>query len=296
MNKGVLSALAAYLIWGIFPLYWKMLTNVPAMQIMTHRVVWSFVLMVVVISLRRDWPGLRASINSRRTVLVYLLAGVLLAVNWLVYIWSVNAGFILESSLGYFINPLVSVLLGVVFLRERLRPWQWMAVGLAALGVLYLTVSVGRLPWISLVLATTFGLYGFIKKQAPLSSMNGLTLETGLIFLPALGFLLLAEANGTGVFGHISPFQNTLLILTGVVTAIPLLLFSEGARRIPLSTLGLLQYVSPTMQFLIGVLVFHETFTHERMVGFSIIWLALILYSAEGLIMRQRMPRAAVAG
>ena len=185
VNKGVLSALAAYLIWGIFPVYWKLLTNVPALQIMTHRVVWSFVFVTILLSLRRDWAGLRQAIN-RRTVVIYLLAGILLAVNWLTYIWSVNAGFILESSLGYFINPLVSVLLGVVFLREKLRPWQWAAVGLAALGVIYLTIAHGSLPWISLVLAFTFGMYGFIKKLAPLGSLNGLTLETALILVPAL--------------------------------------------------------------------------------------------------------------
>lgn len=294
VNKGVLSALAAYLIWGIFPVYWKLLTNVPALQIMTHRVVWSFVFVTILLSLRRDWGSLRQAIN-RRTVVIYLLAGILLAVNWLTYIWSVNAGFILESSLGYFINPLVSVLLGVVFLRERLRPWQWAAVGLAALGVIYLTITHGSLPWISLVLALTFGMYGFIKKLAPLGSLNGLTLETALILVPALGYLLLAEANGTGAFGHLSAFQNVLLALTGVVTAIPLLLFSEGARRIPLATLGLLQYVSPTLQFLFGVLVYHEAFTHERVIGFSIIWVALILYSAEGLLVRQRTLNAAPA-
>jgi chloramphenicol-sensitive protein RarD len=294
VNKGILSALAAYLIWGIFPLYWKMLTNIPAMQIMTHRVVWSFLFVVVLISLRRDWTRLRSTLN-RRTLLIYLLAGVLLAVNWTIYIWSVNAGFILESSLGYFINPLVSVLLGVVFLREKLRPWQWFTVGLAALGVLYLTITHGSLPWISLALACTFGLYGFIKKQAPLGSLTGLTLETALIFLPALGFLLVAEANGTGAFGHLNLLQSFLLIFTGVVTAVPLLLFSEGARRIPLAMLGLLQYVSPTMQFLLGVLLYHEAFTHERVIGFSIIWLALIIYSAEGLLVRQRTLRAAPA-
>ena len=294
VNKGVLSALAAYLIWGIFPVYWKLLTNVPALQIMTHRVVWSFVFVTILLSLRRDWAGLRQAIN-RRTVVIYLLAGILLAVNWLTYIWSVNAGFILESSLGYFINPLVSVLLGVVFLREKLRPWQWAAVGLAALGENHLTIAHGSLPWISLGLAFTFGMYGFIKKLAPLGSLNGLTLETALILVPALAYLLLAEANGTGAFGHLSAFQNVLLVLTGVVTAIPLLLFSEGARRIPLATLGLLQYVSPTLQFLFGVLVYHEAFTHERVIGFSIIWVALALYSAEGLLVRQRTLNAAPA-
>ncbi len=295
MNKGVLYGIAAYAIWGIFPLYWKFLTGVPSLQIMTHRIVWSFVFVALLVGLRRDWPAIRRAL-SLRTAGVYLLAGSLLAVNWLVYIYSVNAGFIVESSLGYFINPLVNVLLGVVFLRERLRPLQWVPVGMAAAGVLYLTLSYGQLPWIALVLAFTFGLYGLFKKLAPLGSLQGLTLETALIFLPALGYLLAMEANGTGSFGHVSLLQNALLALTGIVTAIPLLLFSEGARRIPLTIMGILQYLSPTMQFLFGVLVYHEPFTPQRVIGFSIIWVALILFTVESLVQRRRVLLAPAPG
>jgi chloramphenicol-sensitive protein RarD len=262
------------------------------MQIMTHRVVWSFLFLVVVISLRREWTGLRR-VADWRTLLVYLLAGGLLSVNWLTYIWAVNAGFIVETSLGYFTNPLVSVLLGVFFLRERLRPLQWVPIGMAAASVIYLTISYGRLPWIALVLAFSFGLYGLIKKLAPLGPLYGLTLETGMVFLPALGFLLVAEFNRSGSFGHTSLLQTILLALTGIVTAIPLLFFAAGVRRIPLSLLGFLQYIAPTLQFLFGVLVYGEPFTLQRMIGFGIIWLALILYSAEGLIVRRHTLHAA---
>ena len=292
MKRGVLSALTAYLIWGLYPVYWKLLTNIPALQIMTHRVVWSFLFLVVVISLRREWTGLRR-VADWRTLLVYLLAGSLLSVNWLTYIWAVNEGFIVETSLGYFTNPLVSVLLGVIFLRERLRPLQWVPIGMAAVSVIYLTISYGRLPWIALVLAFSFGLYGLIKKLAPLGPLYGLTLETGMVFLPALGFLLVAEFNGSGSFGHTGLLQTILLALTGIVTAIPLLFFAAGVRRIPLSLLGFLQYIAPTLQFLFGVLVYGEPFTLQRMIGFGIIWLALILYSAEGLIVRRHTLNAA---
>ncbi len=295
MKRGIFSALTAYFIWGLYPVYWKLLTDVPALQIMTHRVVWSFLFLAAAVTALRGWDGLR-KVASRRVLLIYLLAGTLLSINWLTYIWAVNAGFIVETSLGYFINPLVSVLLGVVFLRERLRPLQWVPIGMAAASVLYMTLSYGRLPWIALVLAFSFGLYGLFKKLAPLGALHGLTLETGMVFLPALGYLLAVEAGGTASFGHAGPLQSALLALTGIVTAVPLLFFAAGVRRIPLTLLGFLQYIAPTLQFLFGVLVYHEPFTPQRMVGFGIIWLALILYSAEGLIERRRAQQELRAG
>jgi chloramphenicol-sensitive protein RarD len=194
----------------------------------------------------------------------------------------VQSGYIIETSLGYFINPLVSVLLGVVLLRERLRPLQWAAVSLAALGVLYLTFNYGYIPWIALILAFSFGLYGLAKKTSPLGSFYGLSLETGLMFIPCIGYLLFIESQGTGVFGHSSTLTNMLLVLTGPVTAVPLLMFGAAARRINLSMLGLLQYIAPTLQFLIGVWVYHEPFTAANLVGFCIIWMALILLWVEG--------------
>lgn len=293
MNKGVTYALAAYGIWGFFPLYFKALHGVPAFQIMTHRVAWSFVIIAALLLLRREWPAFRASFRPR-TLLIYLLAAVLLAGNWLVYVWAVNAGFVLETSLGYFINPLVSVLLGVVFFSERLRPVQWAAIGLAAVGVIYLALSHGRLPWIALTLAFSFGLYGMMKKIAPLGSLHGLALETTVLFLPALGYLLFAEFSGTGAFIHSGTVPSILMALSGLVTVIPLLFFSSAAQKVPLSTMGIIQYIAPTTQFLIGVLVFGEDFTPARVVAFGLIWIALAIYTAEGVIKRRKLQAATV--
>ncbi len=293
MQKGVLAAIGAYILWGVLPIYWKFLHDVPALQIMTHRIVWSFLFLSILITIRREWEPLRASID-KRTFFIYLGAGSILAVNWLTYIWAVNAGFIVETSLGYFINPLVSVVLGVIFLKERLRPLQWVPVGLAAAGVLYLSFNYGRLPWIALVLAFSFGVYGLIKKLAPLGALHGLTVETGAVFIPALGYLIAAQIAGVGAYGHGSTGQTALLSLTGVVTAIPLLLFAIGARRIPLAMVGILQYIAPSMQFLIGVLLYKEPFTTARLAGFAVIWLALILFTLEGFWQRRRMAQAVV--
>lgn len=294
MNKGVIYAFLAYTIWGFFPIFFHAMEAAPAFQVVAHRVVWSFLLLTVVIVVRKEIKAMLKTF-SWRTVLIYLVAAILLGANWLVYVWAVNNGYVVEASLGYFINPLVSVLLGVVILRERLRPFQWLPVGLAAAGVIYLTVSLGALPWIALALAFSFGLYGLMKKIAPLNSLHGLTLETTLLFLPALGFLLYSEFSGSGAFGHVSSFTSLLLALTGVVTVIPLLLFASGARMVPLTTIGLLQYIAPTLQFLIGVFVFGEPISHANIIGFVIIWTALILFSFESLRERRRNLQAAQA-
>jgi chloramphenicol-sensitive protein RarD len=291
LNKGVFYAFAAYGIWGFFPLYFKALQQVPALQMLSHRVVWSVVLLVLLISLMRSWGGLRDTI-TKKVLLTYLVAALLLGVNWYVYIWAVNAGFIVETSLGYFINPLVNVLLGTVLLRERLKPFQWIPIGLATLGVLYLTASYGRLPWIALSLAFTFGLYGLVKKLAPLNSIHGLTLETVILFVPAMAYLLTMESSGSGMFGHLGLRTDLLIALSGVLTTLPLLFFASAAHRIPLTTMGLIQYIAPTIQFLIGVLVYHEPFTQARVIGFSIIWTALILYSASNLFERWKTRRS----
>ena len=292
VNKGVLYAFAAYGMWGFFPIYFKLLQEAPALEILAHRVVWSFLFMILVISLLRGWGRLR-SLLTRRIVITYLVASVLLAINWFTYIWAVNSGFIVEASLGYFINPLVNVLLGVVFLRERLSTFQWLPIGIATAGVLYLTINYGHLPWVALVLASSFGLYGLMKKLAPLNGTNGLTLETGLLFLPALGILLLAEVQGAGTFVHAGLGFSLLLAFSGFLTALPLLLFAEAAHLIPLTTLGFIQYVAPTLQFLIGVLLYHEEFTHVRVIGFSIIWFALLLYSANSIWSHRKQISAA---
>lgn len=286
-NPGVIFAAAAYTLWGFFPIYFKALKTVPAPQVLAHRIVWAFLFLLGVLVVRREVGALRRLLTPRILV-SYLGAGVLLAINWLAYVWGVAAGYIVETSLGYFINPLVSVVLGVLFLRERLRPWQWLPVGLAAVGVAYLTVEYGRLPWLALVLAFSFGLYGLLKKLAPLNALHGLTLETGSVFLPALGYLVAVEVTGQAAFGHGPAVQTLLLALTGVVTAVPLLLFAGGARRVPLTTLGLLQYIAPSLQFLLGVFVYGEPFGLTQLVGFSLIWLALAIFSAEGVLAQRR--------
>ncbi len=295
MNKGIWYAIGAYATWGLFPIYWKWLHAVPALQLVGHRIGWSFLLLCAVILLSKQWRAFRAAALNRRVLLIYLVAALLIGVNWLTYIWAVNAGFIVETSLGYFINPLLSVLMGVIFLRERLRPMQWLPIGLAAAGVLYLTFAYGALPWIALTLAFSFGLYGLIKKVAPLNSLHGLTLETGILFLPALVYLLYAEAAGTAAFLHTGAGSDLLLIGAGTVTTIPLLLFASAARRIPLSLVGILQYIAPTLQFLLGVLVYHEPFDQAHFIGFGIVWAALIFFGVEGFLAHRAQPVAAVA-
>jgi chloramphenicol-sensitive protein RarD len=287
-KKGTLMGLGAYFAWAIFPVYFKMLQGTPELQILAHRVFWSFVLLSIILLVKGEWLSFGQTVGKPRLLAIYLLAAVLLALNWLIYIWAVNSGHILESSLGYFINPLVNVLLGVVFLRERLRPTQWVLVGLAALGVIYLAVSYGRPPWIALSLAFSFGFYGLVKKTAPLGSFYGLSLETGLLFVPAAGLLLVSEGQHVGIFGHAGWGNTLLLIGTGVMTTIPLLLFGSAARSIPLTTLGLLQYVAPTGQFLLGTLLYHEPFGMNQLIGFGMIWLALAFFWIEGYWKRKK--------
>ena len=289
MNKGILYGLGAYALWGLFPIYWKFLHDVPALQVIGHRIGWSFLLLLLVILVSGQWSEFRTAALQRKVIGLYSIAAVLLTINWLVYVWGVNAGFIVETSLGYFINPLLSVLLGVIFLRERLRPAQWIPVSIAAIGVLYLTVIYGRLPWIALTLAFSFGFYGLVKKLAPLGSLHGLTLETGMVFPAALIYLWIVQVNGSGAFLHQTRLTDGLLIAAGAVTTIPLLMFASAARRIPLTVVGLLQYIAPTLQFLIGVLIYKEPFDRAHFIGFAIVWLALIIFGVENYVSR-RMP------
>lgn len=284
MNKGILSGIAAYALWGFFPIYWKLLHDVPALQLLGHRIGWSFGLLMLYILLTKKWDDFRSLAFHRKTIGIYAVAGVLLSLNWLVYVWGVNAGFIIETSLGYFINPLLSVLFGVLFLRERLRPMQWVPVVVAAIGVVYLTVTYGSLPWIALSLAVTFGLYGLVKKLSPLGSVYGLTLETGIVFPIALIYLTVIQSNGTGAFLHDGLTVDILLVGAGIVTTIPLLMFASAAKQIPLNMIGILQYFAPTIQFLIGVFLYKEPFDTTRLIGFSIVWLALVIFWVENLI------------
>src|SRR5512141_1335311 len=281
MRKGIWYGVGAYALWGFFPIYWKFLHRVSALQVIGHRISWSFVLLIAIVVLTKQWRDFRLAALTAKTLGIYAVAAVLLTINWLVYVWGVNSGFIVETSLGYFINPLLSVLLGVIFLRERLRPAQWIPVVIASAGVIYLTAVYGRLPWIALVLAFSFGFYGLVKKLAPLGSLYGLTLETGIVFPAALIYLAMVEFNGTGAFLHDSTLINTFLIGAGVVTTIPLLMFASAAKEIPLTVVGLLQYIAPTLQFLIGVFIYKEPFDHSHLIGFGIVWVALVVFCVE---------------
>ncbi len=294
-RKGVLYAIGAYIMWGLFPLYWKQLETMPALQIIGHRIGWSFILLLLVVLVTGQWRAFRREAMSVKTVRIYLVAAVLISVNWFTYVWAVNHGYVVETSLGYYINPLFSVLLGVTIFHERLRPVQWLPIVLAALGVLYLTITYRALPWIALALAFSFGLYGMVKKTAPLGSLYGLTLETGLLFIPALAYLVGCELAGQGAFLHSSTTMNWMMVGAGLVTTVPLLLFASAAPRVPLTMIGILQYINPTMQFLLGVLVYHEPFTHDRLIGFGLVWAGLILFWAEGLYARRNISPEPVA-
>jgi chloramphenicol-sensitive protein RarD len=300
MKNGVFSAFSAYVMWGLLPIYWKAIQTVPALEILCHRMAWSFVFVAALLIWKGRWEWLGQVRHSPVTLLTFFGSAGLLAVNWFTYIWAVNAGYIVETILGYFINPLVNVLFGVIFLRERLRLWQGLAIGIAAAGVVYLTLSHGAFPWIALTLALTFGFYALLRKVAPLEALEGLALEMAILFLPALAYLAGLEWMGGASFGHPPAGTSALLALAGVVTAAPLLLFAYGARRVTLTTLGVLQYIAPTLQFLLGVLVYREVFSATRLAGFGVIWLALVLYSAEGVLERRRKhesrePAGAVA-
>ncbi len=287
MNRGILYGLAAYSIWGLLPLYWKALAAVPPLQILSHRMFWLLAVVLLLLICRRQWKWL-TSVGNLRLIAVFISAAVLLAVNWFVYIWAVNTGRVIETSLGYFINPLVNVILGVLFFGETLRLRQWIAVALAIVGVTYLTLNFGSLPWIALTLAFSFAFYGVLKKRAPLGALEGLSLETALLAPAALTYLIWVHAKGTGAFGSGNVAIDLLLIGAGVATAVPLLCFAAAARRVPLSTLGFMQYLAPTLQLILGVLVFKEPFTAARLVGFSFIWAALSLYSIDGMIAYRR--------
>ena len=283
-SRGVLYTIGAFFIWGLFPLYWKPLHQVPALQIMCHRVVWSALFVAMILLWQRNWAWLGQALREPRRVAIFALSSLLLSGNWLIYIWAVNAGHVVEASLGYFINPLVNVLLGRVFLSERLTRPQTIAVALAALGVSWITFHAGALPWIALSLAGTFGLYGLLRKKAPLPSLEGLALETFLLTPLALGLLLWFQWQGNGAFGQLGFDKDALLMGAGVVTAVPLLLFASGARRLKLATVGLIQYLAPSIVLALGVWLYGEPFDQAHAVGFTLIWLALALYSGHGLL------------
>ena len=281
LNSGNLFALGAYVAWAIFPIYWKQLEHLDALQLSSHRIVWSLLVLVVWLALTRKIGEFRRSALTWQNLKVYSLAGVLLATNWSIYVYAVTHGHIIETSLGYFINPLVSVLFGVVFLNEKMRPLQWVAAGFALLGVLYLTITLGKLPVVALGLAFTFGLYGFMKKRSTLNSTFGLSLETGVLFVPAMGYIIYSESIGVPSFLNSDLRTQLFLIGAGLVTTIPLLMFAQAAQRIPLSHLGFFQYVTPSATFLLGLYLYGEPFDITRFIGFAFVWFGLLIFISE---------------
>ena len=280
---------AAYLLWGLFPLYWPLLEPAGAVEILAHRVVWSLVVVAAVLVVQRRWRWIGAL--GRRRVALLVAAALFIAVNWATYIYGVNTGQVVETSLGYFVNPLVTVGLGVLVLHERLRATQWAAVGIAGVAVVVLTLDYGRPPWIALVLAVSFGLYGLLKKQVGIGAVDSLAVETAVLFAPALAYLVLLAGRGSGTFGAAGSGHALLLVSTGMVTAVPLLFFGAAATRVPLTVIGLLQYLAPVMQFLIGVLLYREPMPASRVAGFALVWLALVLLTADGVAASRRSSR-----
>lgn len=291
-RKGLLIAASAFVLWGLMPLYWHLLKAVPSLQIVAHRVLWCTVLVAIWLLYSQGRGWFAAILAKPRLAAMLSLSGLCIGINWGLYIWAVNAGHVIESSLGYFINPLLNVVIGTLFLRERLNPTQWTSVAITAAGVLWLTFTYGSVPWIALALAGSFGLYGLIRKLAAVDSVTGLGFENAVLLLPALGYLLWAETSGQGGFFGVWGFgADALLIFAGVLTALPLIAFSFAVRRVPLSTIGLMQYIAPTMQFLIGVFVFREAFDRNRAIGFIVIWIALAIFAFDSV---RRARRTAV--
>ncbi|HEV7632019.1 MAG TPA: EamA family transporter RarD [Steroidobacteraceae bacterium] len=280
-GSGVPAAVTAYFLWGLFPLYWSLLSRVPIFQVLAHRAFWCALVVWLYLAARgeaRWWRGL-----SARSFWMLVASSALISVNWSVYIYGVNTGHVLDTSLGYFINPLVNVVLGVLLLRERLSPLQWLAVACAAFGVGYLTVQLGALPWIALTLALSFGGYGLIRKLVAVDAVHGLALESAVLVVPAIVYLAWCMATGTGAFLHEAPYLDLLIVFGGVLTSVPMALFAYGARRVSMTLLGILQYMAPTVALLIGVLVFHEPFGPVQAVAFGCIWLALAIFALDGL-------------
>lgn len=286
--RGALAAVACYFLWGLVPLYWRQLTAISPVELIAHRHVWSLALLVLLVAAQRGFGGVRAALSTSRSIAINSLSATLLTANWLIYVWGVNTGHVIETSLGYFLVPLVNVAAGRFVLHEHLRRVQWIAIGLAAGGVALMIIQRGRPPWIALALAGTWGGYSLMRKKSPLPAVTGLTVETLLLAPFAIAFLWWQHHTGEGALGRVDLRTHVLVLSAGIVTAIPLLLFAYGARRIRLSTLGLLQYLAPSVQLVLGIWVYHESFTSSRILSFSFIWAALALYTADNLWSQRR--------
>ena len=295
-RRGLWMAAASFVLWGLMPLYWHLLKVVPSLQIVVHRIVWSALMVGAWLWWKQGGQWLRTTLSQPRTAWMLALSGTLISFNWGLYVWAVNAGHVVETSLGYFINPLLNVVIGVAFLRERLSRVQWIAVALAVVGVAWLTWEYGRPPWIAIALALSFGLYGLVRKLVAVDAVAGLGVESLYLFLPGLALLLWGETHGTGHFfdGGWGWTASALLVGAGAVTALPLIGFAYAVRRIPLSVVGLMQYIAPTLQFLIGVLILREPFDSTRLVGFVFIWIGLAVFASDGLLRARRVPAPVV--
>lgn len=280
-RSGLIAGLAAFGTWGLIPVYWKLFTHLGAAEILAHRFVWTTLFLVALLSWQRRWPEVREATRSRRALLYCFASGLAISVNWLVFIWAVNVGRVIETSLGYFMTPLVNVLFGAVFLRERLTRWQFVSVMLALAGVLNLTFGYGRFPWLAITLCVSFGLYGLLRKKSRVRPIPGLFLETTLLTPIAAGYLIYLQIAGTGALRSATSLMVLLLISTGIVTGLPLVWFGHAARHLRLTTLGFLQYLSPSGSFFLGVFLYHEPFTRAHLITFTFIWVALIIFTAE---------------
>ena len=290
-QRGILYGLGAYVLWGAVPVFWPLIARAGALEILAHRIIWSLVVCVVLLLtvVPRGWWG---RIGRPRTLVMLTVAAAVVSVNWGVYIWAVINGHVVETALGYYINPILSIVIGVVLLRERLAPLQWASVGLAALAVVVLTVDYGRPPWVALTLATSFAFYGLVKKQVNGGAVETMTVESAVLTPVALGYLGYLQLTGGMTFGHLGWAHTLLLMAAGLITVVPLLFFAAAATRLPLSTLGLLQYIAPTLQFLLGVLYFGEAMSPGRWVGFALVWLALVILTVYGVRQAGRSRRA----
>lgn len=286
-KKGFIYGFAAYAIWGLFPLYFPLLKPAGADEVLAHRVIWTLTSMGLLLAVARGWSWIRRM--TRRQWLLLSVAATVIAINWATYIVAVNSGRTIEASLGYFITPLITVLIGVVLLRERLRPWQWGALAVGAVAVVVLTVDYGRPPWTALILAMTFGTYGLMKKSAAMPSAESLAVEGAVLALPALGLMAWTQTQGTAAFGHAGTGNVLLILSLGVVTAVPLMFFNAAAQRLPLTSLGLLQYVAPVLQFLVGLLIQHEAMPPSRWMGFTLVWVALSVLTWDALRTARRV-------
>ncbi len=293
-RRGFWYGFSAYFAWGLFPLYWTLLEPAGATEILGHRIVWSVLTLAVLVALLRLWPRIRQIVADRRRLRLIAVGAVLIAVNWAVFIWGVTNGHVVETSLGYFINPLILIFLGVAIMGERLRLVQWIAIAIATAAVVQLTFDYGRPPWVALALAFSFGTYGLMKKKADVGAVEGLAIETMILAPVALGYLVLLHADASQTFGREGLLHAALVAGTGIVTVVPLLLFGGAATRVPMTTLGLLQYVAPIMQFALGLVVFGEQMTAARWVGFGLVWFALAIITVESVLTRGRSVPAAV--